>query len=193
METGSLGLIETWGITPAIEAADAGSKAANVKFIGCETVRAGLITVMFVGDVAAVSVAVNAGAAAAARVGKVVSKHVIPRPDRQVRTAVHTSASFGTARTEKEPTLPAPKTEVKPLSVNPPKEPVPASIQVVEAEDGIVVAAPEDFREEEIEQPSAAEPMVDPADLAAIQPPEQGKKASRKKSKRKALLTRAGG
>src|SRR5208283_4714672 len=85
MEKGSLGLIETWGYVPAIEAADAGSKAANVTLLGYEVVKAGLITVKFVGDVAAVRAAVTAGSAAAGKVGKVVSVHVIPRPDRQLR------------------------------------------------------------------------------------------------------------
>ena len=65
MEKESLGLIETVGLIPAIEAADAGSKAANVVFRGMERARGGLITVMFVGDVAAVRAAVTAGAVAA--------------------------------------------------------------------------------------------------------------------------------
>ena len=72
------------GIVPAIEAADAGSKAANVRFRGYERARAGLITVVFVGDVAAVRAAVSAGAAAGRRVGTVVSVHVIARPDSQL-------------------------------------------------------------------------------------------------------------
>ena len=84
MEKESLGLIETVGLIPAIEAADAGSKAANVVFRGMEQARAGLITVFFVGDVAAVRAAVTAGAVAARQVGKVVSVHVIARPDRQL-------------------------------------------------------------------------------------------------------------
>ena len=85
MEKESLGLIETVGLVPAIEAADAGSKAANVLFRGMQQARAGLITVMFVGDVAAVRAAVAAGAAAGRLVGNVVSVHVIARPDRQLR------------------------------------------------------------------------------------------------------------
>ncbi len=84
MEKESLGLIETVGLIPAIEAADAGSKAANVVFRGMERARGGLITVMFVGDVAAVRAAVTAGAVAARLVGKVISVHVIARPDRQL-------------------------------------------------------------------------------------------------------------
>jgi microcompartment protein CcmL/EutN len=88
MEKRSLGLIETSGYAPAVEAADAGAKAANVTLVGYERTEAGLITVKFVGEVAAVKTAVSAGAAAAARVGKVVAVHVIPRPDRQMEFAV---------------------------------------------------------------------------------------------------------
>ena len=80
----SLGLIETWGMVPAVEAADAATKAADVMFFRWERVEAGLVTVMFAGDVAAVQAAVAAGKAAAERVGRVISAHVIPRPDRQV-------------------------------------------------------------------------------------------------------------
>lgn len=85
MEKESLGLIETLGLVAAIEAVDAGSKAANVTFRGYERARAGLITVVFDGDVAAVRAAVSAGAAAARKVGKVVSVHVIARPDHQLQ------------------------------------------------------------------------------------------------------------
>jgi ethanolamine utilization protein EutM len=85
MNTNSLGLIETWGLVPAIVAADAASKAAMVSLLGYELARAGLVTIKVIGDVAAVTAAVAAGAAAARQVGKVVSVHVIPRPDRQLR------------------------------------------------------------------------------------------------------------
>jgi len=84
MERESLGLIETLGMVGAIEAADAGAKAAKVTFHGYARGRAGLITVMFTGDVAAVRAAVAAGVAAAKRVGQVVSVDVIARPDRQL-------------------------------------------------------------------------------------------------------------
>jgi ethanolamine utilization protein EutM len=87
MQNDSLGLIETLGLVPAIEAADAGSKAANVVFRGYGRARAGLIIVVFAGDVAAVRAAVSAGSAAARRVGTVVSVHVIARPDRQVHVS----------------------------------------------------------------------------------------------------------
>jgi ethanolamine utilization protein EutM len=84
MEKRSLGMIETRGIVPAIEAADAGTKAANVTLLGYERAGGGRITVKFKGDVAAVTASVAAGVAAAEKVGKVIAKHVIPRPDRQL-------------------------------------------------------------------------------------------------------------
>ena len=84
MEKRSLGMIETRGIVPAIEAADAGTKAANVTLLGYERAGGGRITVKFQGDVAAVTASVAAGVAAAEKVGKVVAMHVIPRPDRQL-------------------------------------------------------------------------------------------------------------
>jgi ethanolamine utilization protein EutM len=77
---GALGLIETKGLVGAIEAADAGLKAADVRLYGTEKADAGLVTVKFTGEVAAVKAAVDAGSAAAQRVGQLVSAHVIPRP-----------------------------------------------------------------------------------------------------------------
>ena len=76
----ALGLIETKGLVGSIEAADAMVKAANVKLIGKEKVGGGYVTVMVRGDVGAVKAATDAGAAAAERVGELVSVHVIPRP-----------------------------------------------------------------------------------------------------------------
>ena len=76
----ALGLVETRGLVGAIEAADAGLKAANVELLGSERADAGLVTVMFGGEVAAVKAACDAGAAAAERVGELVAVHVIPRP-----------------------------------------------------------------------------------------------------------------
>jgi ethanolamine utilization protein EutM len=80
----ALGMIETKGLVGAIEAADAMVKAANVKLIGREQVGSGLVTVMVRGDVGAVKAATDAGAAAADRVGELVSIHVIPRPHADV-------------------------------------------------------------------------------------------------------------
>ena len=76
----ALGLVETKGLVGAIEAADAGLKAADVRLLGSERADAGLVTVLFGGEVAAVRAAVDAGAAAAERVGQLISAHVIPRP-----------------------------------------------------------------------------------------------------------------
>ena len=76
----ALGMIETKGLVGSIEAADAMVKAANVHLIGKEQVGGGLVTVMVRGDVGAVKAAVEAGGAAAKRVGELVSVHVIPRP-----------------------------------------------------------------------------------------------------------------
>ncbi len=76
----ALGMIETKGLVGAVEAADAMVKAANVRLVGYERIGSGLVTVMVRGDVGAVKAAVDAGCAAAARLGEVVSTHVIPRP-----------------------------------------------------------------------------------------------------------------
>jgi len=82
----ALGMIETKGLVAAIEAADAMVKAANVTLIGKEHVGGGLVTVLVRGDVGAVKAATDAGAAAAERVGELVSIHVIPRPHLEVET-----------------------------------------------------------------------------------------------------------
>ena len=76
----ALGMVETKGLVGAIEAADAMVKAANVSLVGYEKIGSGLVTVMVRGDVGATKAAVEAGSAAAAAVGTVVSTHVIPRP-----------------------------------------------------------------------------------------------------------------
>lgn len=76
----ALGMVETRGLIAAIEAADAMVKAANVRLIGQERIGSGFVTVMVRGDVGAVKAATDAGAAAAQRVGELMSVHVIPRP-----------------------------------------------------------------------------------------------------------------
>lgn len=86
MNGDALGLIETRGLVGSIEAADTMVKAANVQLIGYEQVGGGYVTVMVRGDVGAVQAATDAGAEAAARVGEVVSVHVIPRPHADVET-----------------------------------------------------------------------------------------------------------
>lgn len=80
----ALGLIETRGLIAAVEAADAMVKAARVTLVGQERIGGGYVTVMVRGDVGAVQAATDAGAAAAGRVGDLVSAHVIPRPHAEV-------------------------------------------------------------------------------------------------------------
>ena len=80
----ALGMIETKGLIGAIEAADAMVKTANVVLVGKEYIGGGYVTVMVRGDVGAVKAATDAGAAAARRVGELVSVHVIPRPHAEV-------------------------------------------------------------------------------------------------------------
>ena len=82
----ALGMIETKGLIGSIEAADAMVHAANVTLIGKEQVGGGLVTVLVRGDVGAVKAATDAGAAAAQRVGELVSVHVIPRPHTEVES-----------------------------------------------------------------------------------------------------------
>ncbi|MBM3834039.1 MAG: BMC domain-containing protein [Verrucomicrobia bacterium] len=76
----AIGMIETKGMTTLLEASDAALKAANVTLVGWEKVGSGYVTAFFRGDVAAVKAATDAGAAAAAQVGQVISVQVIPRP-----------------------------------------------------------------------------------------------------------------
>lgn len=86
MSSEALGMIETKGLVGSVEAADAMVKAANVTLIGKEHVGGGLVTVLVRGDVGAVKAATDAGAAAAQRIGELVSVHVIPRPHGEVET-----------------------------------------------------------------------------------------------------------
>ena len=80
----AIGLIETKGFVGMIEAADAMLKAANVHLIGKERIGGGFMTVIVEGEVAAVKASVDAGAAAAKRVGEVISIHIIPRPHEEI-------------------------------------------------------------------------------------------------------------
>ena len=80
----ALGMVETRGFVGMVEAADAMVKTANVVFVGWQKVDAGLVTAIVRGDVGSVKAATDAGAAAARRVGELVSVHVIPRPHAEV-------------------------------------------------------------------------------------------------------------
>lgn len=108
----ALGMVETKGLVASIEAADAMVKAAKVTLIGKERAKAGLITIMVLGETAAVTAAVDAGAVAAQRVGKLVSAHVIPRPDDQISSIIPGGDSEKTDSKEKEKPKPARKTVI---------------------------------------------------------------------------------
>lgn len=84
MNKKSLGMIETWGYVAAIEALDAGVKAASVACSGYAITPSARVSIHFTGDVAAVTAAVKAGVAAAGKVGQVLACHIIPRPDDQL-------------------------------------------------------------------------------------------------------------
>ena len=113
----ALGMIETRGLVASIEAADAMVKAANVTLTCKEHVGGGLVTVMVRGDVGAVKAAVDAGAAAAERVGELVSVHVIPRPHEELEGILTTPAPVTpTPKPPKEPE----KVQQPPVSEPPP-------------------------------------------------------------------------
>ena len=86
----ALGMVETRGLTAAIEAADSMCKAANVALVGTEKIGSGLVTVMVRGDVGAVKSAVEAGGANASQLGELVATHVIPRPHNAVEKILPT-------------------------------------------------------------------------------------------------------
>lgn len=110
MEPQALGLIETVGLTAAVEGADAAVKAANVRLLGYELTRGGgMVTIKLGGDVAAVQAAVTAGAAAAGRVGRVVSTLVIPRPHPDLTRLIHSPETVG----EKKPVAAEPKSRAE--------------------------------------------------------------------------------
>ena len=116
----ALGMIETRGLVASIAAADAMVKAANVTLTCKERVGGGLVTVMVRGDVGAVKAAVDAGAAAAERVGELVSVHVIPRPHEELEGILTTPAPV--TPTPKPPREPE---EAPPAPVSPPPVPQP--------------------------------------------------------------------
>ena len=86
----ALGMVETRGLTAAIEAADAMTKAAEVTLVGTEKIGSGVVSVMVRGDVGAVKAAVESGSEAASRLGELVATHVIPRPHADVEKILPT-------------------------------------------------------------------------------------------------------
>src|ERR1700741_4261258 len=98
MEREALGLIECRGLVAMIEAADAAVKSANVELVGYEKIDAGLVTAIVRGEVGAVKAAVDAGAAAARKVGTVTAIHVIPRPHSEVDQGIPVLSTGETTR-----------------------------------------------------------------------------------------------
>ena len=151
----ALGMIETKGLVGSIEAADAMLKAANVVLASKTHVGGGLVTVMVRGDVGAVKAAVDAGAAAAERVGELVSVHVIPRPAADVEYII-------------DPLTPAPDPEPEPPAAEPeqePEAPAPAAEPEVPSDPVPEEAAPA----EESVQASAEEEPADPEEEEEVQ------------------------
>lgn len=139
----ALGMIEVYGYLTAVEALDSALKAANVSRLGVEKVRGGLVTVLVEGDVGAVKAAMDASAAAAERVGTVISVHVIPRPADDV-----TRMLKGGKKPE-EPTPPEPEKPSEPeISLEPDTLSEPES-EAVKAEEG--EKAPQDVTVEEMQ------------------------------------------
>lgn len=104
----ALGLVETRGFIGAVEAGDVALKAADVSLIRYVLATGGLVTVELTGDVAAVQAAVEAGAAAAAKVGQLISKHVIPRPHEEIQKIVSSESEEGAPWSEpSHPLLPS--------------------------------------------------------------------------------------
>jgi ethanolamine utilization protein EutM len=97
MSSEALGMVETLGLIGSVEAADAMVKAANVSLVGKEYIGAGYVTVLVRGDVGAVKAATDAGAAAARRVGELVSVHVIPRPHAEVERILPKASTTSTS------------------------------------------------------------------------------------------------
>ena len=139
----ALGMIETRGLVAAIEAADAMVKAANVTLACKEGVGGGLVTVMVRGDVGAVKAATDAGAAAAERVGELISVHVIPRPHEELEEILG------------DPDDAAPKAPEGPVKEDPPtnpKEAAPVEEDLKEPEASVTEEEPEVSGEPEMEQ-----------------------------------------
>lgn len=139
----ALGMIEVYGYLTAVEALDSALKAANVSRLGVEKVRGGLVTVLVEGDVGAVKAAMDASAAAAERVGTVISVHVIPRPADDV------TRMLKGGKEPEEPTPPEPEKASEPeISSEPDTLSEPES-EAVKAEEG--EKAPQDVTVEEMQ------------------------------------------
>ena len=139
----ALGMIEVYGYLTAVEALDSALKAANVSRLGVEKVRGGLVTVLVEGDVGAVKAAMDASAAAAERVGTVISVHVIPRPADDV------TRMLKGGKEPEEPTPPEPEKPSEPEMSSEPDTLSEPESEAVKAEEG--EKAPQDVTVEEMQ------------------------------------------
>ena len=139
----ALGMIEVYGYLTAVEALDSALKAANVSRLGVEKVRGGLVTVLVEGDVGAVKAAMDASAAAAERVGTVISVHVIPRPADDV------TRMLKGGKEPEEPTPPEPEKPSEPEISSEPHTLSEPESEAVKAEEG--EKAPQDVTVEEMQ------------------------------------------
>ena len=161
----ALGMIEAVGLPVAITAADAAVKAANVKLVGYELAKGGgMVLIKVVGDVGAVKAAVEAGSAAAARVGRIVATHVIPRPHQELDCILLTRETVGTEQETAAETLqeePETEEEEPPIAEEPAEEaqeepPTEAEPQAFGSEEPAIT--------EEAQESKPEESATDPAD-----------------------------
>ena len=162
----ALGMIEVYGMVPAIEALDASVKAANVSMVDVICVKGGLVCTLVQGDVGAVKAAVDAGAAAAERIGKVLSIHVIPRPIESMKDMFEAdpegSQKMAKLKAEKQEEPEDPEDPEDPQGPEGPTEPEPESTEPEKTEEA-EPEAPEESAEAEEPAPEA-EPEAEPED-----------------------------
>lgn len=163
----ALGMIEVYGYLAAVEALDSALKAANVSLVDVSKVRGGLVTVLVDGDVGAVKAAMDASAAAAQRVGTVVSVHVIPRPAGDVVRMLGGHKPAGDPGDGPKPETPSPKPEAPEQESEEPKE------------ETLKPEAPET----EPEEPEASEPKPETPKPEASEPKPEASKPEPEKEK----------
>ena len=161
----ALGMIEAVGLPVAITAADAAVKSANVKLVGYELAKgSGMVLIKVVGDVGAVKAAVEAGSAAAARVGRIVATHVIPRPHQELDCILLTKETVGV---EPAAAVEAPPEEQAEMEA---EEEPPIAAEPAEETQEEALAEPESMIDEELETAEEEQeilsegPAAEPAD-----------------------------
>lgn len=158
----ALGLIETRGLVGAIEAADAMVKAADVKIISKEKVTGALIIIKVMGETAAVKSSVDAGSAAAQRVGELISSHVIPRPDNQIDVLLFDEGLTIEKESAAEKVKPVPK-----------KTKVLEEKKKQKAEENISASKTTEIKREPVKTETISEEKVDKKRSSKIPPMEQ--------------------